>query len=236
MAGCELCKLSLNKNEGYIVNTSQLVSVPSFWEGRFTEALLGLKRKFRDDIPQMEADKKFKYFILKECHVETGRLVCSGCMSQFSMADRDKASQYALEYWKTEDKGNYRNKETGSASVEEAVKIAGPIWKRMSGKAPPEVKDNREPVKSQKKGCFIATSCYGDYNCREVMILRNFRDGHLEKNFFGSLIVKIYYLFSPVIADFLENKPGLKIIIRRTFLHLLVLLISGLFRQDSPNR
>lgn len=236
MAGCELCKLSLNANEGFIVNTSQVISAPSFWEGQFTEAMLGLKRKFRDDVPQMEADKKFKYYILKECHVETGRLVCSGCMGNFPSVDRDKASKYAEDFWKTEDKGNYRNKETGPATVEDAVKIAGPIWKRMSGKEPPEVKDNREPVKSQKKGCFIATACYGDYNCREVMILRAFRNEYLEKNFFGSLIVKIYYSISPPIADFLGNRPGLKDFVRRVLLHPIVTFIHGFFRSGSPNR
>ena len=235
MAGCELCKLSLNANEGFIVNTSQVVSAPSFWEGRFTEAMLGLKRKFRDDIPQMEADKKFKYYILKECHIETGRLVCSGCMGNFPSVDRDKASEYAEDFWKTEDKENYRNKETGPASVEEAVKIAGPIWKRMSGKEPPEVKDNREPVKSQKKGCFIATACYGDYNCREVIILRGFRDEYLEKNFFGSLLVKIYYAVSPTLANFVDDKPVLKDFTKKMLLNPIITMIIPVFRRDSQN-
>lgn len=232
MAGCELCKLSLKENEGFIVNTSQVVAVPSFWEGRFTEAMLGLKRKFRDDIPQMEADKKFKYYILKECHIETGRLVCSGCMANFPSVDRDKASKFAGEFWKTEDKGNYRNRETGAASVDEAIKTAGPIWKRMSGKEPPEVKDNRESAEPKKKGCFIATACYGDYGCREVLILRDFRDGYMEKSRFGSFLVQIYYTVSPPLAEYMGDKPLMKTFIRRVLLHPLITIINRLFKID----
>lgn len=228
MANCEICKLSLKENEGFIVNTSQLVSEPSFWEGRFTEVMLGLRRKFRDDIPRMEADKKFKYSILKECHIDTGRLICSGCMSNFTCIDIDEASRFAGEFWKMEDKTNYRNSKTGTASVEEAVKIAGPIWKRMSGKEPPVVKDNREPEKSLQKGCFIATACYEDFDCKEVRILRSFRDEYMETSLIGSFLIRVYYVISPPVACFIGNNPGLKSFISKVILPPIIEMINSI--------
>lgn len=52
--------------------------------------------------------------------------------------------------------------------------------------------------KKKKKGCYIATSVYGSYNCPEVWVLRRYRDFKLGSNPFGRLFIKIYYLLSPV--------------------------------------
>ena len=50
-----------------------------------------------------------------------------------------------------------------------------------------------------KKSCYIATAVYGSYDCPQVWTLRRFRDNSLASNFFGRIIIKIYYLISPKI-------------------------------------
>ena len=229
MAKCEICKLSLRDGEGFVLGASQMADSSKFWEGRFTEAVLGMRRKFGNRVPKVEADKKFKLFILQECHKDTGRLVCSGCLTEFEGIDREKAAGYAKEFWKAENKDNYKNKDTGCASVEDAVKVAGPIWKRMTGHEPPQVEDNVKPEK--KKGCFIATACYGDYNCREVKVLRRFRDEVLEKSLFGSVMVKFYYGVSPTLAGFIEKVQVLKKFVRFGILEKIVEVCSEYLRK-----
>jgi len=64
------------------------------------------------------------------------------------------------------------------------------------------------------KGCFIATSVYGDYDCYQVMALRKFRDMHLEQNFIGRVLVRTYYKISPPIANWLRGQPWLAAKIR----------------------
>jgi ribosomal protein L7/L12 len=41
-----------------------------------------------------------------------------------------------------------------------------------------------------KKGCFIATACYGDYNAPEVKLLRHYRDEVLQQSVPGRAFIK----------------------------------------------
>lgn len=66
----------------------------------------------------------------------------------------------------------------------------------------------------QFSNCFIATAVYGDYDAPEVMILRHFRDEKLLSNQVGKQFVKMYYRYSPPIADYLQSKPKLAKIVR----------------------
>ncbi len=52
----------------------------------------------------------------------------------------------------------------------------------------------------KKKGCYIATSVYGSYDCPEVWVLRRYRDNDLDGNFFGKLFIKVYYAISPTVV------------------------------------
>lgn len=49
----------------------------------------------------------------------------------------------------------------------------------------------------QKNGCYIATSVYGSYDTPEVWTLRRFRDGVLDKTWYGRAFIKTYYFISP---------------------------------------
>ena len=63
-------------------------------------------------------------------------------------------------------------------------------------------------------GCFIATAAYGTEMSEEVITLKKFRDDVLLKTSAGRNFVKLYYVTSPPIADFIRNKPLLKAMVR----------------------
>jgi len=62
--------------------------------------------------------------------------------------------------------------------------------------------------------CFIATAAYGTPMAEEIEILREFRDGYLLTNPVGQGLVEFYYKVSPPIAEFINEHPSLKPIVR----------------------
>lgn len=70
----------------------------------------------------------------------------------------------------------------------------------------------------QKKGCFIATACYGDYNAPEVRVLRHYRDEVLQQSAGGRAFIKAYYTFSPPLANMLSRSEKGKKLVRKYFL------------------
>lgn len=82
---------------------------------------------------------------------------------------------------------------------------------------------------SEKKGgggCFIATACYDDPDCPEVMALRRFRDQRLLGWRGGRMAVRLYYAASPTLAAWLVRRPRLKAWVRRSLLDRLVARIG----------
>jgi tetratricopeptide (TPR) repeat protein len=76
--------------------------------------------------------------------------------------------------------------------------------------------------------CFIATVCYGDQYCKEVMILRNFRDTRLMLNNWGRNFIRLYYKYSPHIANWLSRHPMVCSFIRKNVLNTLVKSLKNL--------
>jgi len=62
--------------------------------------------------------------------------------------------------------------------------------------------------------CFIATAAYGTPMAEEIEILREFRGGYLLANRPGQALVDFYHRASPPIAEFIEDHPVLKPIVR----------------------
>ena len=54
-------------------------------------------------------------------------------------------------------------------------------------------------------GCFIATAAFGTSMAKEVEILCKFRDKYLLSNNPGRKFVKLYYKYSPPIANRIRN-------------------------------
>jgi hypothetical protein len=68
------------------------------------------------------------------------------------------------------------------------------------------------------KGCFIATAAYGYYSAPQVQALREFRDRYLMTNTQGRAFVRWYYTYGPVAAQFINEHPGLKPVVRAALL------------------
>jgi hypothetical protein len=67
-------------------------------------------------------------------------------------------------------------------------------------------------------GCFIATAAYGHYSSPQVRVLREFRDRYLLTNAPGRFFVRWYYKYSPIAADYLNEHPWLKPVVRTVLL------------------
>ena len=72
---------------------------------------------------------------------------------------------------------------------------------------------NEAPKK--KEGCYIATAVYGSYDAPEVRTLRRFRDETLKKSAAGRTFIRVYYRFSPPIAQRLKNATKVNRLVRR---------------------
>ena len=82
--------------------------------------------------------------------------------------------------------------------------------------------------KSDSSGCYIATACYGSYDCPQVLTFRNFRDTYLAQTMLGKMFIKIYYALSPKIAERLKNKNRINAFIR---IHLLDRIYQSLRKK-----
>ncbi|MFA6059366.1 MAG: CFI-box-CTERM domain-containing protein [Taibaiella sp.] len=81
-------------------------------------------------------------------------------------------------------------------------------------------------IAGPKKGCFIATACYGDYNAPEVKLLRHYRDEVLQQSTRGRAFIKVYYTFSPPLANMLARSEKGKKMVRKYFLVPLIRFIK----------
>lgn len=71
-----------------------------------------------------------------------------------------------------------------------------------------------QTVQQQKEGCYIATAVYGSYDAPEVIVLRRFRDETLKKSALGRLFIRVYYKFSPSVAEKLKNASKTNSLVR----------------------
>lgn len=63
-------------------------------------------------------------------------------------------------------------------------------------------------------GCFIATAAFGSPIESHVKVLREFRDKFLLTNTAGKAFVRLYYTYSPPIADFIAKHDAMRFVVR----------------------
>jgi hypothetical protein len=62
--------------------------------------------------------------------------------------------------------------------------------------------------------CFIATAAFGSKYAPAVKLLRSFRDEYLLTNYCGKIFVTFYYRHSPLIANYIAEREGLRVLTR----------------------
>lgn len=81
-------------------------------------------------------------------------------------------------------------------------------------------------------GCFIATAAFGSVMEPHVTILRKFRDKFLMRNRLGNTFIKMYYTYSPALADFIAAHDRLRAIVRLSLIP--VVAISWVALKFGP--
>ncbi|SKB14860.1 conserved hypothetical protein [Planktothrix sp. PCC 11201] len=69
--------------------------------------------------------------------------------------------------------------------------------------------------KKSSSGCFIATAAYSTPIHPDLDTFRAFRDKKLLTNWIGNKLVEMYYQLSPSVAEYINQKPGIKRFVRR---------------------
>lgn len=98
--------------------------------------------------------------------------------------------------------------------------------------SPPEDFDVDEylsrKVTSRKSACFIATAAFGTPQAEEIDRLRKFRDDVLLQNLLGVLFVKIYYLLSPPVAEWITRREWRRKLVRKVIIRPTLWLAQNL--------
>ncbi len=81
-------------------------------------------------------------------------------------------------------------------------------------------------------GCFIATAVFGSVMEPHVTILRKFRDKFLMTNRLGNAFIKMYYTYSPDLADFIVTHDRLRAMVRLSLIP--VVAISWVVLKLGP--
>ncbi|PCJ19323.1 MAG: hypothetical protein COB02_08010 [Candidatus Cloacimonadota bacterium] len=88
--------------------------------------------------------------------------------------------------------------------------------------------DSSLGVSTGSGGCFLASASFLGKDSYEVRVLSNFRDNFLLSNSFGKLFVKIYYKYSPSIANWMKSES--KTLIIGQFLLIPLVFLSSLLK------
>jgi len=116
------------------------------------------------------------------------------------------------------------------------------MWHAYRGVQPPQ--PAAVTAGRSSGGCFIATAAFGSSLDPHVVTLRNFRDKYLLTTSLGREFVKVYYRYSPFLAQRIRSNEPLRlftIILLVPVIYFieypwLVILLSGLFLSGAVYR
>jgi hypothetical protein len=92
-------------------------------------------------------------------------------------------------------------------------------------------KRRNELSKNSKSGsCFVATVAFGDPDCLELNILREFRDKKLARNVVGRLFITWYYKNGEQLATWIDRRPHIKKFVRE----ILIKFVNKLKARTLP--
>lgn len=97
----------------------------------------------------------------------------------------------------------------GMRAYENAPQEIKPYYYRCMEYDKENIKDDVEKEK-KKKGCYIATSVYGSYDCPEVWVLRRYRDFNLDEKLTGKIFIRLYYKISPILVKIFGKNERIK--------------------------
>lgn len=102
-----------------------------------------------------------------------------------------------------------------------------------------EVENNPEICKYKSSNpCFISTAVFRargeDDDCRELTLLRHFRDDWLKRTPAGEALVQRYYDIAPAIVGWIERLPGSSDILHAIFEQRLEPMIRAIEAGDNP--
>lgn len=65
-------------------------------------------------------------------------------------------------------------------------------------------------IRTESKGCYVATCVYGSYDCPQVWALRRFRDDTLGSTWYGRAFIRTYYAISPTLVKWFGETKWFK--------------------------
>ena len=129
---CDVCLEQMHDDEGYVLTTRQVVTTPKYWEIAFRGAEATVSA-----MPEDQVRRQYEQQIRQQCAQHTGWLTCETCMKRFDAVDRERARQYAADYWSASGDGTYAPPGGESVDPSEALPAANQAWFTVTGHQPP---------------------------------------------------------------------------------------------------
>ncbi len=96
-----------------------------------------------------------------------------------------------------------------------------------------EMEDRKKRLEKRNKGCYIATSVYGSYNCPQVWALRRYRDNYLAQSVCGRTFIRCYYAISPTLVKLFGKQEWFQTL-WKGYLDKKVRLLKRRGYEDTP--
>jgi hypothetical protein len=165
----------------------------------------------------------------------------------FSWTPNSEPDLYCYRIYKTTRAGQYRfvnddpdnndlvwegTENTATITADEACFFVVTTVDIAGNESDPSNEVAYEP--SSSSGCFVATAAFGSPMEPYVKVLREFRDRFLLNNTAGKSFVRLYYRYSPPLADFITRHENFQAIARWALLPLIGMSYLVVYLGPAP--